>query len=79
MGNAEGHDGSSSSGPPDPFEPLVLLDERGGELVPDESRAFTFAAVRVQIKPWREHLSAEPATALDPATLDALDAAESGL
>ncbi|MFI8461447.1 hypothetical protein [Kitasatospora sp. NPDC085464] len=63
---------------PDPFEPLIILYERGGEVIADESWAFTFAAVRVQIKPWREHLSAEPAVALDPATLDALDAAASG-
>jgi hypothetical protein len=62
---------------PDPFEPLILLYERGGEVIADESRAFTFAGLRVQIKPWREHLSAKPVVALDAATLDALDAAKS--
>ncbi|MER7771788.1 hypothetical protein [Kitasatospora sp. NPDC096140] len=62
---------------PEPFEPLIVMYERGGELVPDESWAFNFGIRRVQIKPWREHLSAEPAVALDPATLDALDVAAS--
>ncbi|MFJ9842338.1 hypothetical protein ACIRYZ_18000 [Kitasatospora sp. NPDC101155] len=58
---------------PDPFEPLILMYERGGEVIIDDSRAFNFANIRVQINLWREHLSAEPATALDPDTLDALD------
>ncbi|MFI8461448.1 hypothetical protein [Kitasatospora sp. NPDC085464] len=63
---------------PDPFEPLLLVYERGGEVIADESRAFNFGGRSVRIKPWREHLSAEPAVALDPATLDALDVAASG-
>jgi hypothetical protein len=58
---------------PDPFEPLILMYERGGEVIIDDSRAFNFANIRVQINLWREHLSAEPATALDPDILDALD------
>ncbi|MFD9688047.1 hypothetical protein ACFWXO_20070 [Kitasatospora sp. NPDC059088] len=58
---------------PDPFEPLLLVYERGGEVIADESRAFNFGGRAVRIKPWREHLSTEPATALDPATLDGLD------
>ncbi|MET8626171.1 hypothetical protein ABZW30_20855 [Kitasatospora sp. NPDC004669] len=58
---------------PDPFEPLILLYEQGGEVIADESRAFNFGGRAVRITPWRDHLSAEPATALDPATLDALD------
>ncbi|MFG2842795.1 hypothetical protein ACGF12_06415 [Kitasatospora sp. NPDC048296] len=58
---------------PDPFEPLLLMYERGGEVLYDDSWAFNFGIRRVQIKLWREHLSAEPATAVDPATLDALD------
>ncbi|MFH8382014.1 hypothetical protein ACH4E7_13850 [Kitasatospora sp. NPDC018058] len=61
---------------PDPFEPLLLVYERGGEVIADESRAFNFGGRRVQIKPWREHLSAEPATALDSDALDALDASD---
>ncbi|WP_158835903.1 hypothetical protein [Streptomyces sp. NRRL S-350] len=59
---------------PDPFEPLILMYERGGEVIADESRAFDFAGRRVPIRPWRGHISAEPAVALDPETLDALDA-----
>ncbi|MGW3042918.1 hypothetical protein ACWC9T_23380 [Kitasatospora sp. NPDC001159] len=58
---------------PDPFEPLILLYERGGEVLYDDSWAFDFGLRRIQIKLWHEHLSPEPATALDPATLDALD------
>ncbi|MFF2143327.1 hypothetical protein [Kitasatospora sp. NPDC058190] len=58
---------------PDPFEPLILLYERGGEVIADESRAFNFGGRRVQIRPWREHHSPQPATTLDPTTLDALD------
>ncbi|MER7580218.1 hypothetical protein [Kitasatospora sp. NPDC097691] len=63
---------------PDPFEPLLLVYERGGEVIADESRAFNFGGRSVRIKLWREHLSAEPAVSLDAATLDALDAAASG-
>ncbi|MFE5583704.1 hypothetical protein [Kitasatospora sp. NPDC056531] len=58
---------------PDPFEPLILLYERGGEILYDDSRAFNFGIHRIQIKLWHEHLSPEPATALDPASLEALD------
>ncbi|MET8626169.1 hypothetical protein ABZW30_20845 [Kitasatospora sp. NPDC004669] len=58
---------------PDPFEPLILLYERGGEVLYDDSWAFNFGLRRIQIELWHEHLSPEPATALDPATLDALD------
>ncbi|MFI6151162.1 hypothetical protein ACIBCA_00490 [Kitasatospora sp. NPDC051170] len=59
---------------PDPFEPLILMYERGGEIVPDDSWAFNFGILRVQIRPWREHLSPEPATSLDTDALDAVDA-----
>ncbi|WP_234327063.1 hypothetical protein [Streptomyces sp. NRRL WC-3742] len=58
---------------PDPFEPLLLVYERGGEVIADESRTFNFGGRSVRIKPWQEHLSAEPAISLDPAVLDALD------
>ncbi|HJD85711.1 hypothetical protein [Kitasatospora aureofaciens] len=58
---------------PDPFEPLILMYERGGEVIMDDSRAFNFADLRVQVNLWSDHLSPEPATALDPDTLDALD------
>ncbi|WBP86507.1 hypothetical protein [Kitasatospora cathayae] len=58
---------------PDPFEPLILMYERGGEVLYDDSWAFNFGGRAVRITPWRDHLSAEPATALDLATLDSLD------
>ncbi|MEV5983934.1 hypothetical protein AB0L85_02835 [Streptomyces sp. NPDC052051] len=58
----------------DPFEPLITLYERGGEIIADETRAFDFGIQSVRVRAWREHLSSEPCTSLDPAALDALDA-----
>ncbi|GGQ44578.1 hypothetical protein [Couchioplanes azureus] len=58
----------------DPFEPLVMLYERGGP--------FTLSTGFVDIdgagvprKTWRDHLKAEPVVALDHARLDQKDAA----
>ncbi|MFI6151161.1 hypothetical protein ACIBCA_00485 [Kitasatospora sp. NPDC051170] len=61
---------------PDPFEPLLLVYERGGEVIADESGAFNFGGRAVRIRPWHEHLSAEPVTSLDSGALDAWDAEE---
>ncbi|WP_231905072.1 MULTISPECIES: hypothetical protein [Streptomycetaceae] len=61
----------------DPFEPLILMYERGGEIVPDETRSFNFGTRVVRALTWQEHLSPDPIVSLDPATLDALDAEES--
>ncbi|MFI9319854.1 hypothetical protein ACIGXI_08735 [Kitasatospora aureofaciens] len=58
---------------PDPFEPIILMYGRGGEVLHDDSWAFNFGGRFLRILPWREYLSAEPATTLDPAALDALD------
>ncbi|AEW94888.1 hypothetical protein SCATT_25170 [Streptantibioticus cattleyicolor NRRL 8057 = DSM 46488] len=51
--------------------------ERGGEIVPDETRSFNFGTRVVRALTWQEHLSPDPIVSLDPATLDALDAEES--
>ncbi|MEV5983942.1 hypothetical protein AB0L85_02880 [Streptomyces sp. NPDC052051] len=58
----------------DPFEPLITMYERGGEIEFDETRTFNFGIRIVRINPWREHLSYEPYTSLDPTELDLLDA-----
>ena len=56
----------------DPFEPLILLYERGG--------GFNTAHGRIEInlvalppRDWSEHLSSQPVVALDRSTLDKLD------
>jgi hypothetical protein len=59
---------------PDPFEPLLLMYERGGEVIADETRSFHFGSRMVRVKPWREHIASESIVSLDPAELDALDA-----
>ncbi|MEV5592891.1 hypothetical protein [Streptomyces sp. NPDC052496] len=58
---------------PDPFEPLVVLFERGGGFWV-ENGFVDFVAYRVRLATWQEHLAAAPLTSLDPASLDALDA-----
>ncbi|WP_231905071.1 MULTISPECIES: hypothetical protein [Streptomycetaceae] len=63
--------------PNDPFEPLLVMYERGGEVVADEARFFNFGHRSVRLKPWPQHLSPDPVVSLDPATLDALDREES--
>jgi hypothetical protein len=56
----------------DPFEPLLLLFERGGGQT-IEAGFIDLGGSSVLQKTWQDHLSTEPVTALDPATLDALD------
>ncbi|MCN9239941.1 hypothetical protein NGF19_03915 [Streptomyces sp. RY43-2] len=58
----------------DPFEPLITLYERGGEVIADETRTFNFSNQSLRVMTWQEHLSSKPCTSLDPAGLDALDA-----
>ncbi|MGW7022602.1 hypothetical protein ACWGGS_25125 [Streptomyces decoyicus] len=57
---------------PDPFEPLILLFERGGGFW-IENGFIDFVASRVRLATWDEHVAAEPLTLLDVGTLDALD------
>lgn len=65
---------SEVSRPPlqDPFEPLILLFERGGGFA-TESRAVDFWVTMVRWGSLESRLSVEPVVELDAATLDALD------
>jgi hypothetical protein len=56
----------------DPFEPLLLMFDRGGAYT-TEAGFIDLGASSVPSKTWRDNLSTEPVTALDRATLDALD------
>lgn len=58
----------------DPFEPLLLMYERGGEFT-TSSGFIDVDGAGVPRKTWRDHLKDEPVVSLDLATLDALDAA----
>jgi hypothetical protein len=58
----------------DPYEPILLLLDRGGAWT-TESGFIDLGASSVLRKTWRDHLSTEPVIALEPATLDALDEA----
>ena len=59
---------------PDPFEPLLLLWERGGEVVLDELGGAYFGTAYVGARTWAERVSEEPVVSLDPAVLDGIDA-----
>jgi hypothetical protein len=56
----------------DPFEPLLLLFERGGGFT-TEANFIDLGGSSVVEKTWRDHLSPEAVTTLDQAALDALD------
>ncbi|MFE2415181.1 hypothetical protein ACFXDE_43370 [Kitasatospora sp. NPDC059408] len=59
---------------PDPFEPLLLMLERGGWCLVIENRVADFATLRVPLGTWQDHLSTEPVVQLERSALDALDA-----
>lgn len=56
----------------DPFEPLLLLFERGGGWT-EESGFIDLGLASVRRRTWRDHLTSEPATSLAASALDALD------
>ena len=56
----------------DPFEPLLLMFERGGGFT-TEAGFIDLGGSSVLQKTWRGHLSTQPIVSLDQATLDALD------
>ncbi|MGK5637756.1 hypothetical protein ACSNOK_05460 [Streptomyces sp. URMC 126] len=58
---------------PNPYEPLLILWQRGGEF-PIEHRRATFWPWRLPIEPREEYVAHKPFVSLDSATLDALDA-----
>jgi hypothetical protein len=60
----------------DPYEPVLLMFDRGGAWT-TEAGFIDVDGAAVRRQTWRDHLSTEPVTALDPATLDALDEAAS--
>ncbi|MFC6984180.1 hypothetical protein [Streptomyces cirratus] len=57
---------------PDPFEPLVLLLERGGGFC-IENGFIDFVAHRVRLTSWQDHVATPPIPSLSPVALDALD------
>lgn len=57
---------------PDPFEPLLLVLERGGAFW-IENGFIDFVGSRVRLTTWEDHTSTEPMPSLDAAALDALD------
>ncbi|MEE1782678.1 pentapeptide repeat-containing protein [Streptomyces sp. SP17BM10] len=58
----------------DPYEPLLLMLERGGWCgLVVENRVADFAVARVPFGTWQDHLSREPVAQLDQSTLDASD------
>jgi hypothetical protein len=59
----------------DPFEPLVMMYERGGGFV-TEKGFIELNLASVRIRGWRDHLSSDQIIPLDPAVLDQLDEAE---
>ncbi len=58
----------------DPYEPLLLMFERGGGFT-TEHGFIELAGASVPRRTWRDHLTTEPVVTLDQSTLDALDAA----
>ncbi|MER7107812.1 hypothetical protein [Streptomyces sp. NPDC000229] len=57
-----------------PFEPLLLLFERGGAFNV-ENGVVDLAMYRVPIGRWQSHVDEEPLASLDPVALDQLDRA----
>lgn len=59
----------------DPFDPLLMMYERGGGFI-TEHGFIELGLASVRIGGWHDHLSADPIIPLDPAVLDSLDEAE---
>jgi hypothetical protein len=57
---------------PDPYEPLVVLYERGGVFFVENGVA-DFELRRVPLRTWQANLASEPIVEIDPAVLDAVD------
>ncbi|WP_078843229.1 hypothetical protein [Streptomyces albus] len=60
------------SGLPDPFEPLLLMYERGGGFVV-ESEFIDLTGAMILFKSHADHASSNPLENLDPDALDAID------
>ncbi|MGW7091494.1 hypothetical protein [Streptomyces sp. NPDC054874] len=57
---------------PDPFEPLIILFERGGGFWV-ENGFIDFVDYRVRLSGWQEHLDRQPLPSLDASYLNSLD------
>ncbi|MGW6285494.1 hypothetical protein [Streptomyces sp. NPDC055107] len=57
---------------PDPFEPLIILFERGGGFW-IENGFIDFVGYRVRLSCWQEHLDRQPLSSLDTYYLNSLD------
>jgi hypothetical protein len=58
----------------DPYEPLLLMFDRGGGWT-IEAGFIDVDGAAIRQQTWLDHLTMEPAVLLDRATLDALDEA----
>lgn len=58
---------------PDPYEPLLLLFERGGGFTTEHGFA-DLGGASIPLKAWQDHLAIQPVVSLDAATLAELDA-----
>ena len=58
---------------PDPYQPLLMLFERGGGFHMENGVA-DFEFIRVPLKTWRDHYAVTPVVELDSKSLDHLDA-----
>ena len=56
----------------DPFEPLLLMFDRGGGWT-IEAGFIDVDGAAIRQQTWLDHLTTEPTVSLNPATLDALD------
>ncbi|MGA4865988.1 toxin-antitoxin system YwqK family antitoxin [Streptomyces lavendulocolor] len=56
----------------DPFQPLLLLFERGGAF-PVENGVVDLAVFGIPLGTWQSHVDGHPLAHLDPMTLDSLD------
>jgi hypothetical protein len=61
------------SAPPDPFEPLLVMFERGGGFRVGGGTLIEVDTLGIRAGSVDENLRAEPYVALDPASLDSLD------
>jgi hypothetical protein len=58
----------------DPYEPLIIMFERGGDFTTANSRIEVDLA-QFPVRSWVDYRTADPVVALDPAALDELDQA----
>lgn len=57
----------------DPFDPLIVLYERGGDFTL-ENAFIEVDYARIRMLGWRDHLFRQPLVGLDPVSLDLADA-----